>query len=440
MNRAIDAAGPLQGRLSAPGDKSISHRAALLAAVAEGVTTVEGYLFADDCCATLNAVSVLGARVRRDGDRLEIEGTGGALSEPDRELDLGNSGTGARLLAGLLAARPFETVVTGDASLRRRPMSRIRDPLERMGAAVELTPPGDTLPMRIRGGGLEAIEYALPVASAQVKSCVLLAGLFARGTTCVLEPRPCRDHTERLLAYLGADIRVDGDTIELEGPASGGPRLRARPIVVPGDISSAAFWLVAAAARPGAEVTIEGVGLNPRRSGILDVLRRMGAEIEITEREAEGEPLGDILVRGRTLNGTEVAGAEIPNVIDELPLIAAAGALAEGRTEIRDAEELRVKESDRISAMTAHLRAFGAQVDEREDGMSIAGGARLQTPDAPLPGYGDHRIAMASAVLAAACGIPAEIADVGCVDTSYPQFWEHFAALGGSTRGIEVNP
>ncbi len=410
------------GRLRVPGDKSISHRVAMLSAIAAGTSTVSGFLESEDCLNTLKAMAALGAVVGRDGGRITIEGTGGALTPPDGPLDLGNSGTGIRLLAGLLAAQPFDVEMTGDASLRSRPMGRIKTPLEAMGASVELLGEGGCAPILVRGGAIDAIRYELPMASAQVKSAVLLAGLAAHGETVVVEPRATRDHTERLLIAMGADLTVDGLTITLTRRGLTGDVLKGGDWTVPGDFSSAAFWLTAAAASEGSCLEIEGVGLNPRRTALIDVLRRMGADITCEMSEETWEPIGTVCVRGAKLKATEVCGDEIPNLIDELPLVAVAGALAEGTTVIRDAGELRVKESDRIATMVASLSAAGVSVVEQEDGMRVAGGP--VAGDAAMFSHGDHRIAMAMSVLALHAAAPIEINDVACVATSYPEFWD----------------
>jgi len=423
----------VRGILRVPGDKSISHRAAMLGALAEGETVIEGFLESDDCLGTLNAMAALGAPWERRGGRIAIRGVGGRPAPPSGPLDLGNSGTGLRLLAGIAAGQPFVTEFTGDASLRSRPMGRIKEPLERMGAGVELLGPGGTAPLLVRGGALTGIRYRLPVASAQVKSCVLLAGLFARGPTTVEEPRRTRDHTERLLEAMGVGVRREGDAITVEGAGPRRPRLAPAARAVPGDFSSAAFWMAAAAAREGCEVRVEGVGLNPGRTAFLEVLRRMGAEVNVAAArgaDSEWEPRGDVTVRGGRLDGTEVGGDEIPNLIDELPLVAVLGAMAAGRTVIRDAAELRVKESDRIRAMAAGLAAFGVPVEETPDGMIVSAPAVLRG-GGEVHSRGDHRVAMALAVLALAADAPVRVRDVACVDTSYPGFWDDLERLRG---------
>jgi len=426
----------LGGKIEVPGDKSISHRVAMMAALASGTTKVSNYLQSEDCVNTLRAMEALGARsfFSEDGE-LTIQGTGGNLIEPAGQLNVGNSGTTMRLLSGVLAGQHGTYEMTGDDSLCSRPMTRIKEPLERMGAKVELTGEKGTAPIKITGGKLKAINYTLPVASAQVKSCLLLAGLFADGTTSVTEPIPTRDHTERLFRTLNLPISVDGLTIQIKGLGGEGPSLKARPFHIPGDFSSAAFWLVAAAARKNSEVSITGVGLNPRRIALLDVLRRAGARVEVTlsDSNADAEPVGDIRVMGGKLKAVEVGGADIPNLIDELPLVAVLGALAEGTTVIRNAAELRVKESDRIATMATNLRLLGVEVEERDDGMAIVGGSVLK-PTSPVRSYGDHRIAMAMAVLATCAEEPVVINNVACVDTSYPGFWNDLKRIGGQVE------
>jgi len=415
-----------------PGDKSISHRVAMLAALAAGETTVKNFLPCEDCVNTLRAMEALGARsFYSDTGDLVIHGTAGKVLEPAGPLDLGNSGTSLRLLAGLIAGVPIQVEMTGDESLRSRPMIRIKEPLERMGAKIELLGKNNSAPLRIHGGGLKGITYALPMASAQVKSCVLLATLYAEGTTVIIEPRPTRDHTERMLQSLGVPMTIDGLRITLHGFGAKGPTLPAREWQIPGDFSSAAFWLVAAAARPGAQITLDHVGINPRRTALLAVLQRMGAKVTVVPgQNVDAEPVGSISVHGVQLHGTEISGDEIPNLIDELPVLAVAGALAEGETVIRDAAELRVKETDRIAAMAANLRLLGVKVEEREDGMIVHGPTQLKVGGG-VRSYGDHRIAMAMAVLALSASEPVCINNIGCVQTSYPGFWNDLKMLGG---------
>ena len=418
----------LAGIVRVPGDKSISHRVAMLSAIAAGTSRLNGFLRSADCLNTLEAVQALGARVAITPECILV--TGGPWADPRQPLDMGNSGTGLRLLAGLLAGRTWTTELTGDASLRSRPMKRIQAPLEQMGARVELTGPGGCAPIRLAGGALRGIVYHMPVASAQVKSCILLAALFAKGETRIEEPLPTRDHTERAFQIMGIPVQTDGRQVMIRGYGPQGPILSARDWTVPGDFSSAAFWLVAAAVL-GTSVTVQNVGLNPRRTALLDVLKRMGADLSVVPGtdSLAAEPSGAVTTRGTDLHGTEIGGAEIPNLIDELPIAAVAGALARGTTIIRDARELRVKESDRIACMVANLRALGIPADEREDGMSVSGGAQVRG-DVELDCYGDHRVAMAMAILALRASGPIRIRGIACVNTSYPEFWHHLKLLG----------
>lgn len=424
----------LGGSVIVPGDKSISQRVAMLASLADGTSKVTGYLNGEDARSTLSAMEQMGAKAEFRDDALYITGVAGKLRQPAEPLNMGNSGTGTRLLAGLVAGAGIEATMIGDESLSSRPMGRIRNPLELMGAHIGLTGKKGTLPMMICGGKLKGTGYLLPMASAQVKSCVLLAGLYAEGKTTVVEPRPTRDHTEKLFQALDIPIEINGLEISVEGFGEEGPRFKARDFVVPGDFSSAAFWVVAVAARPGAELTIENVGLNPRRTALLDVMKRMGADIEVTVTEPKGDPYGTIKVRGAQLKGTVIEGDEIPNLIDELPIIAVAGALARGQTDIRDAAELRVKESDRIAEMVKSLRLFGVDVEEKDDGMVVSGPATLSTPDVVIDSHGDHRIAMSVAILNTFSNGALQIDSIGCVDTSYPEFWEHMEILGGKVE------
>jgi 3-phosphoshikimate 1-carboxyvinyltransferase len=425
----------LAGAVRLQGDKSISHRLAMLAALAEpsAPCRLRGFLMSEDCRNTLAAVQTLGAQVVVEGADVLLTGAGTRWRAPDKPLDMGNSGTGLRLLAGLLAGQPFVSELTGDRSLCSRPMGRIREPLERMGARVELLGPDGRPPVRITGGSLAGMDYTARVASAQVKSCVLLAGLFARGVTRYMEPMPSRDHTERLLRAWGVPLAVEGNTMTLEGYGPEGPRLAPRDWTVPGDFSSAAFWLVAGAAGPGSTVAVRNVGVNPRRTALLAALSRMGGRVQtvLDPTVAESwEPAGEVSVAGAGLVGTDIGGAEIPNLIDELPILAVAAALAEGQTVIRNAEELRVKESDRITKMALCLKNAGVQVEERPDGMVVRGPTRVRG-GIVQKSFGDHRIAMSMAVLGLFADAPTRLLDVGCVATSYPDFWRDLRSLGG---------
>jgi 3-phosphoshikimate 1-carboxyvinyltransferase len=417
----VQPSGGVRGSLHVAGDKSISHRAAMLSSLSSGVSMIRGFLASEDCLDTLKAVESLGAAVERTDDGVAITGTNGRFIKPNAALDLGNSGTGMRLLSGLLAGQEFVSEMTGDASLRSRPMDRIKKPLEMMGADVELLGDNGCAPVRVTGSTLKGIEYHSPVASAQIKSCVLLAGLYAKGRTTVIEPAKSRDHTELMLKTLGVDVVTDGLSVSLEGTA--GAPLSFAPVdwYVPGDFSSAAFWITAAACREGCELTVEGVGLNPRRTALLDILRRMGADIEVIETSGSWEPFGNIVVKGGSLHATEVGGDEIPNVLDELPLVAVAGVLSKGQMVIRDAAELRVKETDRIAAVTAGLSALGAKVEEKPDGMVIDGNGTV-AGGADVDSEGDHRIAMAMAILALHAEEPVTVRNTACIATSYPEF------------------
>jgi 3-phosphoshikimate 1-carboxyvinyltransferase len=396
----------------------------MLAALANGPGEITGFLPSEDCLATIKAFQALGVEIERPAETTAIvHGRRGVLSAPASDIDCGNSGTTMRLLCGILAAQPFRTRLVGDASLSKRPMKRVIDPLTQMGAKIAAEGEGGCAPLVIEGGPLRAIDYNSPVASAQVKSAVLLAGLFAKGMTRVTEPEQSRDHTERMLAWHLIRPRREGLTVAVPG----GQTLESRDFTVPGDISSAAFWLVAAAVQPGSRLLVRNVGLNPTRTGVLAVLIRMGAHVgEIIESD-EGEPRGMVEVRGDRLRATTIAGKEIPNVIDELPILAVAGALSDGRTVIKDARELRVKETDRIAAIARNLRAFGVEVDEREDGMEIAGCAKLH--GAEVESFGDHRIAMACAILAMFAEGTSLIKDTACVNTSYPGFYDILQTL-----------
>jgi 3-phosphoshikimate 1-carboxyvinyltransferase len=418
----------LRGRFEVPGDKSISHRAALLGALADGTTEIRGYLEADDCLRTLRAIEALGVDVSRKGPgEYRIAGAGlRGLLEPANVVDCGNSGTGARLLLGVLAGQPFWTILTGDDSLRRRPMRRVVEPLARMGATIVGRADGDRLPLAIRGTErVRAVTVELPVASAQVKSAILLAGLYADGPVSVTEPAASRDHSEAMLSAFGAGVVKQERTVTI----TPGP-LRATSVAVPGDLSSAAFLLVAGLLVPDAAVTVDGVGLNPTRTGVLDVLAAMGAQLTVTpDPPGAGEPRGSLTAAARELSGTVVAGALVPRLIDEVPILATVAALARGRTEIRDAAELRVKESDRLAMLARELGTLGAKIHERPDGLVIDGPARLR--GARVHSGGDHRIAMALAVAGLVAEGETVVEDAACIETSFPQFVETVNALAG---------
>jgi 3-phosphoshikimate 1-carboxyvinyltransferase len=416
--------GPLRGNLRPPSDKSISHRAALIAAMGEGETEISGYLDAADTRSTLAAVEAVGARVQgslEEGLRIQGVGLRGAGSA---EIDVGNAGTLLRLLPGWLSGQVGERwTLDGDESIRRRPVDRIAVPLREMGA--QLSCREDKLPpLEIEGAALHGVTYEMPIASAQVKSCLLFAGLLAEGGTRVVQPLPSRDHTERMLAAAGASIERDGDAVVVR-PAE---RLEPGPIIVPADISSAAFFLVAGTLVKGSDVVLEEVGVNPTRTGLLDILERMGANVGLEdEAEAGGEPIARLRVRSASLRGTEVGGAEIPLAIDELPLVALAACFAEGRTTIRDAEELRRKESDRIATVTEALTALGGSVEPTEDGMVIEGTGGLR--GGTIESHGDHRIAMLGAIAGLASRDGVEVVGMDAAAVSYPGFESDLASL-----------
>lgn len=415
---------PLVGRLRVPGDKSISHRALLLAAVASGTSRLSGLADGDDVARTRAAVEVLGARLRNaSGGQVVVRGAGfGGLAEPEGVIDCGNSGTSIRLLAGLLAGRPFHSVLSGDASIARRPMARVVEPLRAMGARIDGRRGGELAPLSIRGGGLVGRRHELAVASAQVKTALILAGLQAEGPTEVTEPAPSRDHTERLLPALGARLEAIPGGVRVE-PGEVEPL----ELEVPGDPSAAAFFVVGACVTAGSDLVVEDVCLNPTRTGFVEVLRRMGAKIDVeVTSERGGEPVGELHVIASPLVATSIGGTEIPSVIDEIPALAVAAAFAEGVTEIADAAELRVKESDRIGTLSQELSQLGVIVEPRPDGLVVRGGR----PRAGLlKSHGDHRIAMAAAVAANACEGPSTVRGWRAVASSYPAFADHLALV-----------
>ena len=418
----IQPSSGLRGEISLPGDKSISHRSVMFAAIADGDTHITGFLTGEDTQNTAKAMQAMGVAIEGLGTaRLVVHGKGlDGLSEPTGVLDLGNAGTGMRLIAGLLAGQDFFSVLTGDQYLRKRPMARIVEPLQRMGARIDGRSHGTLAPLSIRGGGktLQAIEYVSPVASAQVKSAILLAGLYAEGETTVDEPSKSRDHTERMLRFFGVEVGERGNRVMLKGRQ----RLRAKgSLNIPSDISSAAFFMVAASIVPGSDLLIKNVGVNATRTGVIDVLVGMGADItQENQREQAGEPVADIRVRHRKLHGVQIGGEMIPRAIDELPVLAVAASYAEGKTVIKDAAELRVKESDRIATMAAELRKMGAAVTELPDGMEIIGKDTLMGTH--CDSHGDHRIAMSVAVAGLAASGNTIVHDTEWIDTSFPGF------------------
>lgn len=426
MEARIRPVKTLHGEVRVPGDKSISHRAVMFGALARGETTIENFLFGEDCLSTVRLVRALGVEVSLEDGRAVVQSGGmDALQEPADVLDAGNSGTTMRLMAGILAGCPFFSVITGDASLRGRPMGRVIKPLAAMGARITGRRDNTCAPLAIRGGGLRAVEYMSPVASAQVKSAVLLAGLFCEGRTVVIEPARSRDHTERLLRHLGARVEMEGERVAVWGR----PVLQATKITVPGDISSAMFFLVAGLVVPEAEIYLPGTGVNPTRTGALHILKQMGADIVfMNEREVNGEPVADIRVRSSRLTGTEIGGDIIPHLIDEIPVLAVAAALAEGETVVRDAGELRHKETDRIAAVVDLLGRMGANIEERADGFVIRGVRQLH--GAAIDSRGDHRIAMAAAVAGLVAGGETVIRGAECASISYPSFFDTLNRLG----------
>jgi 3-phosphoshikimate 1-carboxyvinyltransferase len=418
--------GRLTGRVRVPGDKSISHRSIMLGALAEGVTPISGFLEGEDSLATLAAFRQMGVRIEGpNAGRVTVHGVGlHGLQRPDRPLDLGNSGTSMRLMAGLLAGQAFETTLVGDASLSKRPMRRVTEPLARMGARIEATEKG-TAPLHIVPvAGLSGIDYAMPVASAQVKSSLLLAGLYAQGETCVTEPAPTRDHTERMLAGFGYEVRRQGSRVCL----TGGGRLSGREIDVPADISSAAFFLVGASIAQGSDLTLEHVGMNPTRVGVINILRMMGADIEVgRERDVGGEPVADLRVRSAPLRGVRIPPEQVPLAIDEFPALFVAAACAEGETVLTGAEELRVKESDRIQVMADGLATLGVRATPTPDGIAITGGPIW---GGSVDSHGDHRVAMSFAMAALRAGAEIRIGDCANVNTSFPGFAELALGVG----------
>ncbi len=411
----------VRGEISVPGDKSISHRSIMLGAIANGTTTISNFLRGEDNFSTMAAFRSMGVAIEDDGRLVTVHGVGlHGLQEPDDVVDCGNSGTTIRLMTGLLSGQRFFSVLTGDQYLRRRPMKRVTEPLARMGAQISGRGHGTLAPLAITGAQLSGITYQSPIASAQVKSSLMLAGLYADGEMTISEPTLSRDHSERMLRYFGAGLETAGATVTLRG----GQELQGREISVPGDISSAAFLLVAALIVPDSELLIRNVGINPTRTGVLDILLAMGGDIALqNQREVSGEPVADLLVRSSRLKGIEIGGDVVPRAIDEFPAICVAAALAEGTTVLRDARELRVKETDRIAAMAANLRLIGAgTIEETDDGMAIQGVESLA--GGTVTSFGDHRIAMALSVAALACRSQVSIDDVSCVATSFPGFFE----------------
>lgn len=415
----------LRGTLVVPGDKSISHRSVMFGAIATGKTTVSGFLLGEDCLSTIDCFRKLGVKIEVDGTNVTVESAGmDAWEEPKEVLYTGNSGTTTRLMLGILAGTQLHTVMTGDASIGKRPMRRVIDPLRQMGAKISGRANGQYTPLAIQGTTLQAIDYTMPVASAQVKSAILLAGLRAEGTTIVRETEVSRDHTERMLRQFGAQVDVDGGVVSFKG----GQQLTATHVNVPGDISSAAFFLVAGSIAPNSEIVLENVGVNPTRAGIIEVLEQMGANmtVEVAD-DNQAEPTATITIRTSSLQATTIGGDIIPRLIDEIPILALLATQANGTTVIKDAEELKVKETDRITAVVDELKKLGANIEATEDGMIIQGptplhGASLQT-------YGDHRIGMMGAIAALITDGVVELDDAECIAVSYPSFFEHVSTV-----------
>lgn len=415
----------LRGEIPVPGDKSISHRSIMFGAIAKGQTKVTNFLLGEDCLSTIACFRKLGVDIEQEDNHVTISGAGlEGLQEPAEVLDVGNSGTTIRLLMGILAGRPFHSVLVGDESIGKRPMTRVTKPLGLFGAQINGRKNGEFTPLSVKGGQLSGVTYELPVASAQVKSSLLFAGMQASGETVIIEPVKTRDHTERMIRQFGGELETDGQTIRIKG----GQKLTGTEIHVPGDISSAAFFLVAGAIVPGSEISLKNVGLNPTRTGIIDVMQRMGADIRIEPYEnGSAEPAGDITIRTSELKGTVIAGDLIPRLIDEIPVIALLATQAEGETVIKDAEELKVKETNRIDTVVNELSKLGADIAATDDGMIIRGKSRLS--GGTVSSHGDHRIGMMLAVAAAISSGDVHLHQKEAISVSYPTFFEHFDSL-----------
>ncbi len=419
------ASAPLKGELTVPGDKSISHRAVMLGSLAQGTTEITHFLKGADCLSTIDCFRKMGISIEEKEGRLLVHGCGlHGLAAPTEVLDCGNSGTTTRLISGILAGQSFASCLTGDASIQKRPMGRIIRPLHLMGASIESSKGNDCAPLQIQGRPLKAIHYQSPLASAQVKSCILLAGLYGDGITRVTEPAVSRNHTELMLHYFGADISCQDTTVSIAAD----PTLTAAPVEVPGDISSAAYFLAAGLLIPGSELLLKGVGINPTRDGILRVIKAMGGKVEILNPSSSGgEAMADLLVRSSSLQGTRIEGDLIPTLIDEIPILAVLAAFADGTTVIRDAAELKVKESNRLDLMVDNLSAMGADIEATQDGMIIHGGKPLH--GARIDSHLDHRIAMSFSIAALAAQGETEIQDASCISISYPEFYTDLGQL-----------
>ncbi|MFC0237397.1 3-phosphoshikimate 1-carboxyvinyltransferase [Fictibacillus phosphorivorans] len=425
MTKQLQHIQRLKGSIKVPGDKSISHRAVMFGSIAEGRTTIDGFLTGEDCLSTISCFKKLGVSILQEGEKVTVEGKGlTGLTPPSEDLYVGNSGTTIRLMLGILANTPFESILTGDDSIAKRPMNRVTKPLKEMGATIDGNDLGNKVPLHIKGGETRGIHYTSPIASAQVKSAIILAGLDGEGTTSVKEPFKSRDHTERMLKAFGVEVETD----ELSVSVAGGQKLKGTHIEVPGDISSAAFFLVAGAVVPNSEITLKKVGLNPTRTGILDVLKNMGADIAYQNKNDEAsEPFGDLVIKSSALKGTIIEGDLIPRLIDEIPIIALAATQAEGTTIIKDAHELRVKETDRIETVVNELKKMGADIEATEDGMIIHGKSSLH--GASVQSYGDHRIGMMLSVAACIAEGETTLANSEAIAFSYPSFFEQLNDL-----------
>ncbi|RYM05403.1 3-phosphoshikimate 1-carboxyvinyltransferase [Sporolactobacillus sp. THM7-7] len=418
---------PIAGEIAVPGDKSISHRAVIFGSIASGTTTIDGFLRGNDCLSTLACMRALGVGIDDSGDRITVHGHGfDGLKEPSSVLDVGNSGTTIRLLSGLLSARPFYTVLAGDASIHKRPMGRVIDPLTMMGGKLWARRGNRFAPISIKGRPLHAIRYTLPVASAQVKSALLLAGLQTEGVTVLTEPGPSRDHTERMIQAFGGDIRTEGFMHRIAGPQT----LAGIHVRVPGDFSSAAFFIAAALLTPGSHLVLRSVGVNPTRIGMVDILRKMGGNIHFSnERDWNGEPVADIEVEYGTLRAAEIGGPAIPRLIDELPVMALIATEAEGTTVIKDAAELKVKETNRIQTTVEQLRKIGADIEETDDGMIVRGHPGRRFTGGTVDSAGDHRIGMMLAIAAQKSDNPVSVCNAEAMAVSFPSFRDRLAAL-----------
>lgn len=415
----------LSGEIDIPGDKSISHRSIMFGAMADGTTTVTNFLMGEDCLSTIDCFRKLGVKIEVDNEKVVVDGKGLAgLIEPSEILDVGNSGTTIRLMTGILSGLPFYSTLIGDQSIGKRPMTRVTNPLREFGAKIDGRKNGEYTPISIRGGDLSGIRYEMPVASAQVKSALLLAGLQANGETVVIEPAKTRDHTERMIRHFGGEIEVDGLSIKVKGPQT----LKAADVHVPGDISSAAFFLAAGAIVPNSEIILRNVGLNPTRTGMIDVLKGMGADLEIrNEKQDAFEPVGDLIIRTSKLKAVTIEGDLIPRLIDEIPVIALLATQAEGVTVIKDAEELKVKETNRIDTVVHELTKLGARIEPTADGMLIYGKSSLT--GGRVSSHGDHRIGMMLAIAALLCREETILQDKEAICVSYPNFFDHINHL-----------